>query len=68
MNAELPPFKKEKHNSESASIVDRGLTPLNYSESSFMWMALITKSTEACFQDGAYDAYDGAYGNYLTSR
>jgi len=29
MNAELPPFKNGEHNSESASILDRVITPLN---------------------------------------
>jgi len=28
MNAELPPFKNGEHNSESASTVDRVITPL----------------------------------------
>jgi len=28
MNAELPPFKSGEHNSENASIIDRGITPL----------------------------------------
>ena len=27
MNAELPPFKNEEHNSESASTLDRDITP-----------------------------------------
>jgi len=29
MNAELPPFKNVEHNSESASTIDRVITPLN---------------------------------------
>jgi len=28
MNAELPPFKNGEHNSESASTIDRDITPL----------------------------------------
>jgi len=28
MNAELPPFKNGEHNSESASTIDRVITPL----------------------------------------
>jgi len=28
MNAELPSFKNGKHNSESASTIDRAITPL----------------------------------------
>jgi len=28
MNTELPPFKNEKHDSESASTIDRVITPL----------------------------------------
>ena len=29
MNAQLPPFKNGEHNSESASTINRVITPLN---------------------------------------
>jgi len=36
MNAELPPFKNEEHNSESASTIDRVITSLRLNENNFL--------------------------------
>ena len=36
MNAELPPFKNGKQNSESVSTIDRDITPFSQPKPSFM--------------------------------